>query len=158
MNKLAKKYKSNLLDLNLTRLRQNGEFIAPIEIHSKITESLEALAQINENSFEIDEPGFEILVSKEPERLLSIVNSKCYLEKTIESRRIHIPIPKARTTELDHGIKQSASSNAVAQALSTSTSANVGHSKVNILIGDLAAQAVSFTIQQTIFPPSFHYM
>ncbi|CAF5173260.1 unnamed protein product, partial [Rotaria magnacalcarata] len=99
VNKLAKKYKSDGLDLNLTRLRQNGEFIAPMSIHSKITESLEALAQINENSFEIDEPGFEILVSKKPERLLTIVNSKCYLEKTIESRRIHIPIPKARIAE-----------------------------------------------------------
>ncbi|CAF3865378.1 unnamed protein product [Rotaria magnacalcarata] len=142
VNKLAKKYKSNGLDLNLTRLRQNGEFIAPMSIHSKITESLEALAQINENSFEIDEPGFEILVSKEPERLLTIVNSKCYLEKTIESRRIHIPIPKARIAEFSHGIKQSASSSAVAKALSTSTSVNVGHSKVTILIGDLAAQPV----------------
>ncbi|CAF4559652.1 unnamed protein product, partial [Rotaria socialis] len=142
LNKLAKKYKSDGLDLNLTRLRQNGEFIAPTDIHSEITESLEALAQINENSFEIDEPGFEILVSKEPERLLTIVNSKCYLEKTIESRRIHILIPKARITELSHGIKQSASSSAVAKALPTSTSVNVGHSKVTILIGDLAAQAV----------------
>ncbi|CAF4917129.1 unnamed protein product, partial [Rotaria socialis] len=45
------------------------------------------------------------------------------------------------------GIKQSASSSAVAKALPTSTSVNVGHSKVTILIGDLAAQAVSFTIQ-----------
>ncbi|CAF4251195.1 unnamed protein product, partial [Rotaria magnacalcarata] len=82
------------------------------------------------------------LVSKKPERLLTIVNSKCYLEKTIESRRIHIPIPKARIAEFSHGIKQSASSSAVAKALSTSTSVNVGHSKVTILIGDLAAQPV----------------
>ncbi|CAF4120126.1 unnamed protein product, partial [Rotaria sordida] len=142
--KLEKQYKSDGCDISLNRLRYNCEFIAPLDMHSKIKDSLEILTQIHETSFEIDEPGFETLVSQGLERLLTIVKSKCFLEKTIETRRIHISIPKARIANFNDEIQQIQDTSTTAKALSNMTSVNIGHSTVTILIGDLTTQAVSF--------------
>ncbi|CAF3126306.1 unnamed protein product [Rotaria sp. Silwood2] len=142
--KLEKQYKSDGCDISLNRLRRHSEFIAPPDMHSKIEDSLEALTKIREISFEIDEPGFEVLVSQELERLLAIVKLKCFLEKTIETRNIHIPIPKAWIASLDNEVKQAQSATITATALPNKTSVNIGHSTVTILTGDLTTQAVSF--------------
>ncbi|CAF3405365.1 unnamed protein product, partial [Rotaria sp. Silwood2] len=139
--KLEKQYKSDGCDISLNRLRRHSEFIAPPDMHSKIEDSLEALTKIREISFEIDEPGFEVLVSQELERLLAIVKLKCFLEKTIETRNIHIPIPKAWIASLDNEVKQAQSATTTATALPNKTSVNIGHSTVTILTGDLTTQA-----------------
>lgn len=119
--------------------------MAPITLHSKIKDSLELLAQTNEISFEIDKPGFGALASKEPNRLISIVSSTCYLEKQIEYCPIRIPLPKARVVELDNQRQENASASAKT-SLNTST-VKVSHSTVTILIGDLARQIVSLVIK-----------
>jgi len=139
---LEKQYKADGCELTLVRLRQHGEFIAPPDMHSKIRESLEALAQIEERTFEIKDSAFEVLISKEPERLLSIVKSKCYLEKQVKTDRIYIPLPTAQTADPEDLVQQQP------QAASTTNSAsiNIGNSTITIAIGDLTAQAVSFCI------------
>jgi hypothetical protein len=139
---LEKQYKADGCELTLVRLRQHGEFIAPPDMHSKIRESLEALAQIEERTFEIKDSAFEVLISKEPERLLSIVKFKCYLEKQVKTDRIYIPLPTAQTADPEDLVQQQP------QAASTTNSAsiNIGNSTITIAIGDLTAQAVSFYI------------
>ncbi len=140
MNKLEKECKSDGCDISLTRLRRNCEFLAPIDMHTEIKDKLQALAQIRDISFDINEPGFEILISKEPERLLSLVKSKCYLEKTIETYCDRIPIPKARVAGIvDDEIKLTTSATTRPSGL---TSVNIGHSTVTIVMGDLSTQAV----------------
>ena len=143
MNKLERECKSNGGDASLARLRHHCEFLAPVEMHSDIKDKLQALAQLREVSFDIVEPGFEVLISEEPKRLLSLVKSKCFLEKTIETHRDQIPIPKARTTDLLDQMKQSATTTASA---SPRTSVTIGHSTVTILTGDLTAQAVRISL------------
>jgi hypothetical protein len=142
MNKLEKQYKSDGCDVSLSRLRHSCEFIAPVNMHSKIKDNLEALAQIRETSFDINEPGFEVVVSKEPERLTTLVKSKCFLEKTTETHRVHIPIPKARVADLEDGVKQTQTASATASTLPNVASVSIGHSTVTISFGDLTAQAV----------------
>jgi hypothetical protein len=139
MNKLEKQYKSDGCDISLARLRQSGEFSAPPDMHSKIKASLEAIAHIKDISFVINKPGFEILVSKEPERLMAIVKSKCFLEKNIDIHRIHIPVPKAQIADPEESVKQAPSASATPNV----TSVNISHSTVTITIGNLAMQAVS---------------
>jgi hypothetical protein len=141
VNNIEKQYKSQGCDVSLARLRRNCEFLAPPDMHSEIKDKFEALAQIQDTTFTIDEPGFEILISKEPERLTSLVKSKCFLEKTIETCRVHIPIPKARVADLEDGIKQP--TGATASALPNTTSVTINHSTLTILTGDLATQKVS---------------
>jgi hypothetical protein len=143
MNKLEKQYKSDGCDVSLARLRQHCEFLAPVDMHTKIKDSIEALAQIRETTFEVNEPGFEVLISKERERLVALVHSKCYYEKTIETHTTHINIPTARVTDLEDRVKPTASASATASAAANATSVTIGHSNVTISIGDLAAQAVN---------------
>lgn len=137
MNKLEKEYKSYGCDISLTRLRQNCEFLAPLDMHSDIKDKLQALAQIRDTSFDIMEPGFDLLISKEPERLFSLVKSKCYLDKKIDTCRVQFPIPKARcAVDLDN------ETNGASANPSGVTSVNIGHSTLTITTGDLTAQAV----------------
>jgi len=143
MNKFEKQYKPDGCDISLARLRNHCEFIAPLDMHSRRKDSLEALAQIRDISFEINEPGFEVLVSKEPERLITLVKSKCLLEKSIETHRVQIPIPKARVADLEDGVKQSASASATASAKPNATTVSIAHSTVTISIGDITVQPVS---------------
>ncbi|UJR14781.1 hypothetical protein I4U23_001769 [Adineta vaga] len=140
LSKLEKRYKPNGCDISLVRLRQHGEFIAPPDLHSKIKDSLDELTKIEEISFEVTEQGFDILVSKDLERLYHIAKPKCYLEKSIEICREHIPIPTARIADLDDGVNQK--STIASSASSRVTSVTIGHSTVTICIGDLTAQAV----------------
>jgi hypothetical protein len=139
MNKFEKQYKSDGCDVSLARLRQNCEFIAPLELHSTIKDQLQALAQIRETSFDVNEPGFEVLVNKESERLTNLVKSKCYLEKKIEIYHENIPIPKAGVTNLEDGIKQPQTTGASPNIATV----NIGHSTLSILLGNLTSQAVS---------------
>jgi hypothetical protein len=52
-------------------------------------------------TFDVYEPGFEVLVNTEFTRLSAIVDSKCSVEKHIISHKIQIQIPKAKVTESD---------------------------------------------------------
>ncbi|CAF0856240.1 unnamed protein product [Adineta ricciae] len=142
--KLEARYKSSGCDLSLNRLREDGEFLAPVDLHSKIKECLNEITQIEELSFEIRELGFDVFVTKNFERIRQIVKPKCYVEKTIDTHREYIPIPKARAADLDEGIKdkQNTTSATASMASSTATSAVVDHSTVNICVGDLTTQAV----------------
>ena len=124
--------------MSLTRLRQQGDFLAPSDMHSKIKDSLEALTQIDEVKFEITSSAFEVLITKEPERLLSIVKSKCYLEKKVQTQKTPIRVPKARVADLEDLVQQSDGA-----SVSSATTVNIGNSTITIAIGDLTAQAVS---------------
>ncbi len=125
--------------MNLIRLRQHGDFLAPPDMHSEIKKSLEALVQINEITFEIKDTAFAVLINKEPQRLFSLVKSKCYLDKQVQTRRISIPVPKAQVADLEDTAKQSQTASAT-----NSPSINIGNSTITIAIGDLTAQAVCF--------------
>ncbi|CAF4955608.1 unnamed protein product [Rotaria sp. Silwood1] len=138
LNKLEKQYKIDGCDLSLTRLQQHGHFLAPLDLHTKIKESLESLAQITEIKFEIKSSAFAILINNEPERLLSIVKSKCYLEKQIQTHHINISIPIAQI--VDHEDRSQQTQNV---QKTNSTSINIGKSTITIAIGDLTVQTVS---------------
>jgi hypothetical protein len=125
--------------LSLTRLRQQGDFLAPSDMHEKIKDSLEALTQIDEVKFEIKSSAFEVLITKEPERLLSLVKSKCYLEKKVQTHQTHILVPKARVADLNEDLVQQSDG----ASASSATTVNIGNSTITIAIGDLTAQAVS---------------
>ncbi|CAF3687073.1 unnamed protein product [Rotaria sp. Silwood1] len=135
LNKLEKQYKIDGCDLSLTRLQHHGHFLAPLDLHTKIKESLESLAQITEIKFEIKSSAFAILINNEPERLLSIVKSKCYLEKQIQTHHINISIPIAQI--VDHEDRSQQTQNV---QKTNSTSINIGKSTITIAIGDLTVQ------------------
>lgn len=137
--KLERQYKPYGCELNLTHLHQTGEFRAPPDLYSKINDNLEALTQIKELPFEVDEPGFEVLVSKNKEQLLATIKSKCYLEKNIETRRIDITVPKSRVANLEKETKNPQSDSATANF----TSVTIGSSTITIIISDLTVQSVS---------------
>ena len=126
--------------MSLTRLQQHGDFLAPTDMHSKIKDSLEALTKIDEITFEIRNTAFEVFVGKESERLMSIVKSKCYLEKQVRTHRTYIAIPIAQGADPEELAKQSENA-----TVTDSTSINIGNSTIKIVIGDLTAQAVSFS-------------
>ncbi|CAF4997951.1 unnamed protein product, partial [Rotaria sp. Silwood1] len=46
-------------------------------------------------TFDVDEPGFEIFVNEQFNQLLTVVKSKCQLEKQILHHQIQIQVPKA---------------------------------------------------------------
>ncbi|CAF1511634.1 unnamed protein product [Adineta steineri] len=141
-NKLEKQYKTNGCDLSLVRLRQHGDFLAPLEMHTKIKDSLNALVQINEITFEIgNSSAFEVLIEKEPERLISLVRSKCYLEKEIRAYPIDIPVPKAQIVDLEDLAKQSQNI-----SVTNITSINVGNSTITIATGDLTTQRIDIIV------------
>jgi hypothetical protein len=52
-------------------------------------------------SFQVDEPGFEVLINQNFNQLLVIGNSKCSVDKQIIHQQIQIPIPKAKVYEFD---------------------------------------------------------
>ena len=137
MNKLEKEYQSGGCNVSLTRLRRNSEFLAPLNLHTEIKDKIEALARIRRVSFVISSPALDVLLSKEPERLLSLVKSKCYLDKTIESIREPIPIPKARVIDADDAMQSTASGRS-----NEPFTMNIGPSTVTIMIGDLTQQKV----------------
>ena len=149
---MEKQYKADGCDLSLTRLKQQGEFVAPADMHSKIKDSLEALTQIEELSFDIKSSAFEVLISKEPDRLLSIVKSKCFLEKQVAKNLISIDVPTAQTTDPEEQIQPP---QAAAAPATNSTSISIGNSTISILIGDLTTQAVS-AYSLRYMSPNFH--
>ncbi|CAF3089011.1 unnamed protein product [Rotaria sp. Silwood2] len=141
LNKLEKQYKADGCDLNLSRLQQHGHFLAPLDLHTQIKESLEALAQISKIKFEIKSTAFAVLINNEPERLLSLVKSKCYLEKKIQTHRSYISVPIAQIIDTDDRSQQSQSAQKT-----NSTSINIDKSTITIAIGDLTTQAVDVII------------
>jgi hypothetical protein len=90
-------------------------------------------------TFEIRSSAFEALINNEPERLLSLVKSKCYLEKQVQTHRNFISVPKAQVAEPEDLAQQSHTASAT-----NLTSINIGNSTITIAIGDLTAQAVRF--------------
>ena len=156
--KLEARYKSSGCDLSLNRLHEDGEFLAPVDLHSKIKECLNAITQIEELSFEITELGFDVMITKNFERVRQLVKPKCYVEKMIDTRREYIPIPKARAADFDEGVKdkQNTISATASSASSTATSAIVDHSTVNICVGDLTTQAVRDHLSKYYTEKFFH--
>lgn len=136
---MEKQYKAYGCDLSLARLKQQGDFVAPLDMHSKIKDSLEALVQINELTFEINSSAFEVLITKEPDRLLSIVKSKCYLEKQVKKNPISIKVPTAQAADPEERIQQPQA----AAAATNASSISISNSTISILTGDLTTQAVS---------------
>jgi hypothetical protein len=72
-----------------------------IESPPKITENTTPKPQTHSIVFDIDEPGFELLIDQDFPRLLAIVGSNCTIVKQIIQRQIPIPIPKTKINEID---------------------------------------------------------
>lgn len=140
LSKLEKQYKSDGCDISFARLQQSANFLAPIDMHSKIKDALEALTQINEVTFEIKSNAFHTLISKEPESLSSIVKSKCYFTKNIRKEQRFFQPPKSQVVDLENATPKSPNIQN-----KNSTSININKSTITILIGDLTKQTVSFT-------------
>ena len=157
--RLAKGYKPYGCELSLAKLRDECEFLAPVHLHTKIRDELKVLADVQETTFEVNEPGFEVFVDQHRDRLMSLVKSKCYLEKSINVCRTYIPVPRARGIECEQPMKQSPlGASASASATSDTKSVTIGHSTVSVVFGDLATQPVSLYSSHPIeaakcFPP-----
>ena len=139
MAKLEKQYKSDGCEVSLARLRQNLELMAPPDMHAQIKDTLTALAQIDELIFEVPSSPFVILINTDSSQLLSLVKSKCYLEKSIRTQRINIPIPTAAVPDFDDPAPEPAK----ATPPSNNTSITIGQSTITVAIGDLSKQPVS---------------
>ncbi|CAM4964904.1 unnamed protein product [Rotaria socialis] len=141
LNKIERQYKGDGCDISLTRLQQHGHFLAPVDMHSRIKDALEALVQITETKFEIRNNGFATLINQEPKHLFSLVKAKCYLVQNVRTQRSHISVPKA----------QAADPEVVAQASqnirnANATSIDIGKSTITIASGDLTAQNVDVVV------------
>ncbi len=141
MKKLETECKSNGCDVNLKRLCKNGEFLAPVNMHSDIKDKLKKLAQISEISFDITEQGCESLVTTQFNQLVAMVQSKCYLDKKVDSRTINISIPKSRLPANPNGMKSPDGASASA-SVNEVTSVNIGQSTLTVKIGDFTKEAV----------------
>lgn len=122
-------------------------------MHEKIKGNLQALVQITEVTFTIKSNPFEILISKEPDRILSLVKSKCYFEKQIQTNRVHIDIPQAQIADPDEPTSPAAATATASPPAATGTSLTIGKSAISITVGDLTSQAVSvrFFCRSSIF-------
>ena len=143
MAKLEKQYKADGCEVTLARLRQNLELLAPPEMHAQIKDNLAALAQIDEVTFDVVSSSFAVLITNDPSRLLDLVKSKCFLEKSIRAQRINIPMPRASVPDFEDSAAQPAKATPPS---SNKASINVGQSTITVAIGDLAKQAVSSTM------------
>lgn len=141
---LAKEYKQYGCELSLAKLRDDCEFVAPAHLHTKILDEIKVLADVKETSFQITDPGFDVLVAQQSHRLLALVKSKCYLDKKIDIFRTYIPVPRARGIDYEQTIKQSQQT-ASAMASPDGKTVIIGHSTVRVIIGDLATQSVSLS-------------
>ena len=72
-----------------------------IESPPKSTENTTPKPQTRSIVFDIDEPGFELLIDQDFPRLLAIVGSNCSIVKQILHHQIPIPIPKTKINETD---------------------------------------------------------
>lgn len=114
-------------------------------------------------NFIIDRPGFDRLILKEPSCLTSIIPSNCSLEKEIVSATVFIEIPLSHveTENLDEettiteppidnrpfwqrifGFQNPTTTSQPSSSVLTSSSLNVGRSKILISQGDLRTQKV----------------
>ncbi|CAF1451106.1 unnamed protein product [Rotaria magnacalcarata] len=141
LNKIEKQYKGDGCDISLTRLEQHGHFLAPVDMHSRIKDTLEALVQITETKFEIRSNGFENLINQEPKRLFSLVKAKCYLVKNVRTQRSHISVPKSQAADPEDAAQASQSTHNA-----NATSINIGKSAITIASGDLTAQKVDVIV------------
>lgn len=143
MAKLEKQYKAEGCEVTLARLRQNLEVLAPPEMHAQIKDNLAALVQIDEVTFDVVSSSFAALITNDPSRLLALVKSKCFLEKSIGAKRINIPMPRASVPDFEDSAPVPAKATPLA---SSKASINVVQSTITVAIGDLAKQAVSSQI------------
>lgn len=148
LSKLEKQYKDDGCDISLARLQKQGDFVAPPDMHEKIKANLQALVQVNETTFSIKSNPFEALVSKEPDRLLSLVKSKCYLEKQVKTDRVAISIPQTQTADPVDSAPVAAATTATARPFQrdSGTSLTVGSSTINVIAGDLTSQTVNLRL------------
>jgi hypothetical protein len=84
---------ANRRDLNIENPSKSGE--------SNTRQKNSEIVQTRSIMFYVDEPGFEVLVNQNFNRLSAIVESKCLLEKQIIHHQIQIQIPKAKVYEFD---------------------------------------------------------
>lgn len=133
LTKLENHYKTLGYEVHLDRIKDQGKFSAPEDMHEKIKCDIEALAQISETTFEIDKPGFDNFVRKDYEQIRNLVKSKCYIDKTVSKQQIQISIPKARSANHEN----------TARPIENVKAINVGQSTISVTFGDLTAQIVN---------------
>ncbi len=71
-------------------------------ISPKSTEIITSKPPTRSIVFDVDEPGFEVLINQDFHRLSAIVDSNCSLVKQILRHQIQIPIPNAKIYEFDN--------------------------------------------------------
>lgn len=101
---------NNAQDSDTSKINEPKALIDPkpqtpkVDSTSKLTEcktteksipNVVKIPQTDSKTFDIDEPGFEVLVNNNINQLLAIVESKCKLDKQVLSNRIQIQVPKA---------------------------------------------------------------
>ncbi|CAF4504803.1 unnamed protein product [Rotaria sp. Silwood1] len=85
-------------------------------IHQEDKQIKKQIVQTFSIAFDVDEPGFEILVNRDCNQLLNIVGSKCQLEKQIIYHKIQIQIPKVRVDHFNHNTLQSQSQENISES------------------------------------------
>ncbi|CAF2758721.1 unnamed protein product, partial [Rotaria sp. Silwood2] len=75
--------------------------------------------------FDVDEPGFEVLLNNDFNGLLTIIQSKCQLEKQIIHHQIQIQIPKARVNHFDYNASESQSQEDNSKTINSSNEASI---------------------------------
>ncbi|CAF1000281.1 unnamed protein product [Rotaria sordida] len=85
---------------------ENSPLSTKSTIHEKYNQINTQRIQTYSITFDVDEPGFEILVNHNFNQLLAIIESKCQLEKQIIQHQIQIQIPKAKVDYFDDNTLQ----------------------------------------------------
>jgi hypothetical protein len=91
-----------LRSLNIDSLPKIRESI----ISQKNAEIITSKPPTHSIMFDVDEPGFEVLINQDFHRLLAIVDSNCSLAKQILHHQIQIRIPKAKVYDLDDNLSE----------------------------------------------------
>ena len=96
--------------------------VRALATRSESIRSVEAKPVMRSLTFDMDVPGFEVLISEDRDRLTDIVASKCHLEKQILHQSIRINVPKAKARKIVDTIAPTASQERVTQSENKSDS------------------------------------
>ncbi|CAF4205137.1 unnamed protein product [Rotaria sp. Silwood2] len=101
-------------------------------------------------TFDIDEPGFEVLVNKSFNRLLAIIESKCQLEKEIIHHPIQIEIPKSKVNHSDDSTSHNKSQEDNPKSMDDASSTSMIQPSLSAVQMNSTTQAESASIVDNI--------
>ena len=148
--RLVKDWKSNGCEFNDTRFRQHGEISAPPQMHQKIRDDLQLLADCASTEFEIRGAAFYTLAANKFTEVVKIAKPNCYVEKEVRSERISIPIPRAKFA--DHAQPTTSTMLTARPVAPASEKIHVGQSSIEVVSGDLAQKQVRLAVRSQRSP------